>query len=260
MDGVLVVWTANDPGGRGRYIVGWYGNAKVYSSLQNKLRPGAKGDMAAALVEAAKKDCHRVPVDERTFFVPSMKVGWPGIAGAFFASKKLSAPRLERIFDYINHRGSSTGFYPVAKVTDEAPAPKRPGGWPTQDPELRTKIEKEAVRKVTRHYVALGWKVKSVEKENFGWDLDVSQGGRLLRVEVKGRFGTGVVDLTPNEYGAMQNSKTRMSYRLAIVHEARSASAALAIFEYAPVSSSWVNTDDNTMLNLEEMTGARVSF
>ena len=90
--------------------------------------------------------------------------------------------------------------------------------------------------------------------------MGVSQGGRRLRVEVKGRFGKGIVEHTPNEYGAMQNSKTRMSYRLAIVHEALSASAALAIFEYAPVSKSWVNTDDSTMLNLEEMTGARVSF
>jgi hypothetical protein len=38
---------------------------------------------------------------------------------------------------------------------------------------------------VVAHYKDWAWKVQSVEKENSGWDLDVTKGGRLLRVEVK---------------------------------------------------------------------------
>jgi hypothetical protein len=35
-------------------------------------------------------------------------------------------------------------------------------------------------------------------------DLNVAKSGRLFRAEVKGRAGNGAVELTPNEYNAMQ--------------------------------------------------------
>jgi len=49
----------------------------------------------------------------------------------------------------------------------------------------------------------------TAQQENFGWDLDVTKSGRLLRVEVKGRGGQGVVELTPKEYAAMRDKKLR---------------------------------------------------
>lgn len=33
VDGVLVIWTATDPAQGGRYVVGWYRNARVYSAF-----------------------------------------------------------------------------------------------------------------------------------------------------------------------------------------------------------------------------------
>ena len=252
VEGVLVIWTATDPAQGGRYVVGWYRNARVYSHLL-ELRPGK--DRPGAIVEAAASDCHLVPVDERTFFIPSRMKDWPGISGAFFASEKRPTADLDKIIAYVEGTPSS-GFYPDKDVP---PAPRRGGGWPTQDPKLRAKVETAAVDLVVAYYEDQGWKVKSVEDENFGWDLDATKSGRLLRVEVKGRGGLGAVELTPREYAAMRDKKTRMSYRVAIVHNALTASPTLTIFEYAPASDTWV-CDTGAKLALKEMTGAIAVF
>jgi len=252
VDRVLVVWTATDPAQGGRYIVGWYHNARVYSHLQ-ELRPGK--DRPGAIAEAAASDCHLVPVDQRTFFIPSREKGWPGIAGAFFASQRRPREDLDKIIAYVEGT-PSIGFYPDTEVRH---MPRRGGGWPTQDPKLRAKVETAAVDFVISHYEGQGWKAKSVEDENFGWDLDMTRGGRLLRVEVKGRGGVGVVELTPKEFAAMRDKKTRMSYRVAIVHEALTPNPTLTIFEYAPGSDSWVS-DTGAKLILKERTGALASF
>jgi len=253
VDGVLVIWTATDPAQGGRYVVGWYRNAKVYSGIQN-LRPDE--DRPGAIVEAAARDCHLVPVDQRTFFIPSRVKAWPGISSAFLASEKRPKQDLDKIIAYVEGTPSS-GFYPD---NDVPPAPQGgKGGWPSQDPKLRAKVETAAVDAVISYYEGQGWKVKSVEEEKFGWDLDVTKSGRLLHVEVKGRRGLGTVELTPREYGAMLHKKTRMGYRVAIVHNALTASPTLTIFEYAPASDTWV-CNTGTKLILKEMTGAIVSF
>jgi hypothetical protein len=254
VDGILVVWTATDPAQGGRYIVGWYRNARIHSHMQQTLRPSK--DRREAIAEAAANDCHLVLVDQRTFFIPSRTVGWPGIASAFYASEKLSPDDLELIFAYIDGTPSE-GFYPSH---GRASSHKGHGaGWPTVDPELRAEVEMRAVEHVIAHYKRLGWTTESVEDENLGWDLDVRNGGRLLRVEVKGRRGVGAVELTPHEFEAMRGTKTRMSYRLAIVHNALSASPTMTIFEYAPASDTWVSAG-GAMLALREKTGAIVSF
>ena len=253
VDGVLVIWTASDPAQGGRYVVGWYRNAKVHSHLQ-ELRPSK--DRKEAIVEAAASDCHLVPVDERTFYIRSREKNWPGISGAFFASKKRPVEDLNKIMAYVDG-ASSSGFYPE---NDAPPAPQRGGGgWPTQDPKLRAKVETAAVDAVITYYEGQGWKVKSVEAENFGWDLDATKSGRLLCIEVKGRGGVGAVELTPNEFATMRDKKTRMRYRVAIVHNALTAAPKLTIFEYVPASDAWV-CDTGAKLKFKEMTGAIVSF
>jgi len=253
VDGVLVIWTATDPAQGGRYVVGWYRNARVYSHMQ-ELRPSK--DRRGTIVEAAAHDCHLVPVDQRTFFIPSRVNGWPGISGAFFASEKRPKQDLDRIIAYVEGTPSS-GFY---ADSDMPPKPRGgKGGWPSQDPRLRAKVETAAIDAVTAYYEGQGWKVKSVEEEKFGWDLDATNSGRLLHVEVKGRGGLGAVELTPREYAAMQDKKTRMGYRVAIVHNALTVSPMLTIFEYAPASDTWV-CDTGAKLILKEMTGAIVSF
>ena len=60
MDGVLVVWTAGNPDGSGRYVVGWYENARVYVESQEDQEKSRYGFIA----EAAVNDCRLLPVDK----------------------------------------------------------------------------------------------------------------------------------------------------------------------------------------------------
>jgi hypothetical protein len=253
VDGVLVIWTATDPAAGGRYIIGWYRNARVHARIVD-LRPEKK--RRGIIAEAQAKDCRVVPVDERTFFIPSMiKGGWPGRPGAFYANEKLSESELSKVLAYVGGE-PSVGFY--ARDHDpQARSGKSKGRAPT-DAARNAEVERAAVEVVTNHYRPL-FTVTSVEKDNEGWDLNVTGGGRCLLVEVKGRDGEGAVELTPNEWRAMNERRTRMSYRLAIVWNARSKSPHLMIFEYAPASDHWIALC-GTILKLRKMTGAIASF
>ncbi len=250
VDGVLVVWTAGNPDGSGRYIVGWYKKARVYSVSQEDQEKSRYGFIA----EAAVNDCCLLRVDERTFFIPSMVQGWPGLSNAFYASDNLAPKHLDMLLAYVEGR-ASPGFY-------DGPIPtfaRNGGGWLNQDPAERAKVEKAAVATVRVHYEAKGWSVESVEADALGWDLNATFGSRRLCVEVKGRCDEGPVELTVNEYRAMTNDELRMDYRLAIVFDALSQSPKLTIFRFMPGGGKWVS-DTGDVLELRLMTGAIASF
>ncbi|WP_162530936.1 DUF3883 domain-containing protein [Rhodovastum atsumiense] len=252
-DGVLVIWTATDPAGGGRYIVGWYRNATVHRQLDDRRPSGA---MTLAIADAAADDCYLVPVDERRFFVPSLQDGWPGQKSAFYANKHLSDSDLKKVIAYIDGQ-SSNGFF--REEPAQADKKKRHGGGRSQDPETRARVERAAVDLVTTQYEHDDWDVESVESDNKGWDLEVTRAGMLLRVEVKGLSGEGAVELTPNEYEAMRSKDKRMSYRLAIVWNALSRAPTLTIFSYEPGTEAW-RSDDGRKLHFKDLIGARVKF
>ncbi len=249
-DQVLIVFTATNPEGSGRYIVGWYRNARVYAKMQATRWDRSKPYFVA---EAKAADCHLVfPVDDRTFFIPSMRKGWPGLASAYYASASLSRQDMNTLLSYINGVPSNGFVEPHAKPSGD--------GLPRQnDAELRVRVEAAARRVVRAYYEDRGWAVESVEEENFGWDLNVTRGARVLRVEVKGRNGVGAVELTPNEYDAMTRPDGRMSYRLAIVHNALTSPPLLSIFQYVPGENAWVSEQGDRLI-LRPMTGAIVTF
>ena len=60
------------------------------------------------------------------------------------------------------------------------------------------------------------YSLKSVEKDNRGWDLEATKKGKTLYLEVKGHLGNVIqFELTPNEYARMQeHSKI---YRVCVV-------------------------------------------
>lgn len=65
--------------------------------------------------------------------------------------------------------------------------------------QLRQLVERAAVRTVWNHFETLGYAVKSVERNNYGWDLEAALGATTLRLEVKGTSGDQVsCELTPN--------------------------------------------------------------
>jgi len=90
-------------------------------------------------------------------------------------------------------------------------------------------IEKLAVQKVTEAEEAKGWIVKSVEKENRGFDLisrrphpeDPETSIEVRFIEVKGRAGVGEIALSSNEYKTAERLKK--DYWLYVVYNCGSA-------------------------------------
>ncbi len=107
-----------------------------------------------------------------------------------------------------------------------------------QDQERKAQIEKAAIRKCCEHFEGLGYNVESVEKDNFGWDLEARSGKSTLRIEVKGLSG-GIfsVELTPNEYQAF--SQQSDAYRLAVILDALEESS-LFICRYSREQKAWL--------------------
>ncbi len=253
ISGVLIVWTALNPD-RGSFIVGWWRNATVFRHLQ-EIRPESGCKFCNATAKAS--DCTLLKDEDRGFPVKRSVRGWPGQSNVFFASSSMAHADLRSVLRYVDQ-----GKPPEAKTTvSSTEMSKAAKSWPTLDPELRAKIEQAAIAVVRKHYGGLktGWTVTSVEKENFGWDLEARAGGRTLRIEVKGRAGEGPVELTPNEYRAMLAPSTRASYRLAIVHGALGRTPQLRIFVWSVKSENWVD-DGGKALRLVERPGAIASF
>lgn len=57
-------------------------------------------------------------------------------------------------------------------------------------PAENQRVERAAVRAVVAHFRRRGWRVRSVEAEKVGYDLDCRKGDEVMRVEVKGVRGT----------------------------------------------------------------------
>jgi hypothetical protein len=85
-------------------------------------------------------------------------------------------------------------------------------------------IEKIAIQKVIEAEEAKGWIVKSVEKENRGFDLisqrthpeDPETAIEVRFIEVKGRAGVGEIALSSNEYKTAE--RLRKDYWLYVVY------------------------------------------
>lgn len=248
VDGVLVVFTATDPDGSGRYVVGWFRNARVYAKLDER-RPDP--DRPYAIARAAARDCHVVPPDQRTFYIPSMQSKWPGVSSAYYAGEHLSPQHMTTLLSYLGGEPSS-GFV-AANLVRANQRGRR------SDPAHNALVETKAAATVTAYYESHNYEVDSVEEDNCGWDLNVRSGAKLLRVEVKGCSGQGAVELTPNEYAKMHDRRLRISYRLAIVHCALSRNPKLVIFAYSPGLKSW-QSESGLALRIRPKTGGIADF
>lgn len=139
--------------------------------------------------------------------------------------------------------------------TRRSPPPVAPGRA-APDPLHRQRVEEAAVRATWEYYSALGYSLDSVEADHVGWDLNALGAGRHLRLEVKGLSGSRVrVELTPNEYEAMQSC--RDSYRVCVVTEALT-SPRLSVFAFSAETGRWADANGRP-LEIEPMTAARCS-
>lgn len=252
--GITVVWIARNPRDKVTYVAGWYRNAIVHrESNYFKIRRSA-GQVVEYQIEAPSDDAKLLAPDQRILKVPTAKVkGNLGQSPVWYGNAEFVA----RIRAYLKVDG----------VVQE-PRKEKASGTPKQsDPETRKLVELAAVRHAIDYYTSRAGgnrTVKSVERDNAGWDLTVTGGDVMLKVEVKGLSGKELcVELTPNEYKQMLSSEHRSMYAVYIVTEALSPTAAAHVFYYNAEASHGRNhvwtTVDGRMLTIKPLTGARLT-
>lgn len=94
----------------------------------------------------------------------------------------------------------------------------------------------------------MGFDIKSVEKENLGWDLEAIYKKTKLRIEVKGLSGSNLsVEITPNEYSMMNEYMD--SYRLCVVINCLNNSV-INIFCFSKEKNCWSNDEGKELRKL----------
>lgn len=117
------------------------------------------------------------------------------------------------------------------EVDAEVSETKKTAGAGFGTPEENKRVERAAVRHVTRNYEARGWWVRNVGHKNLGYDLICSRSGERRHVEVKGARGEGQqFILTANE---LETWKRDPHFVLAFVRRALSSSPALTLYPHA---------------------------
>ena len=260
IDGVLVVWTAPHPDGDGRFVVGWYKNARVHREQQQpprRSRRSYKGKRVHYNVEADANDCVLLTPDRRVLEIPHNKKGTPGQSSAFFPATskypEITVPLEKRIRNFVGSQGRRS-----------KPLRNRPGGWGKADPKHRKKVEEAAIDAVTGHYENLGYTVESVESQNLGWDLQAEKGDKFICIEVKGLSASEpMVEVTPNEYDKIQDVENKRfkngGYRLAIVTNALTDDPALWIFSYLKDRKMWIDPKTGDLLEILQKIAARIT-
>ena len=132
----------------------------------------------------------------------------------------------------------------LAKLTGrsmaESPARTSPVGAGFGTAEQNRLVEHAARKAVRVHFEEQGYKVVSREKENPGYDLDVSGKGDTFHVEVKGTSGSLMrFPITNNE---VECAKEDAKFRLALVTEATTASRQVHVFSQKEFLTDFTRT------------------
>jgi len=232
VDGVDVAFIARRPKKGGVFVVGWYRNARVYSTLQ---------DIAGHYCLARAREYKLLHIDDRTLQIPVTATSGPRSPAVWFGSS--DAIRDVRLL--------KVGQYRVPHV-------RRSASRRTVDPDVeqRSAVEKAAVKAVTSLYMLRGYTVRSVERDNLGWDLQADRSGDSLQIEVKGTsHPTITADLTPNEYSAFEPQVE--SYRLCLVTSALDLPE-VHDFRYSAEIGAWVNGSGARTIKVEKLQSARI--
>ena len=253
LEDVTVVWTARHPTKGGTRVIGWYTSATLYRAYQeiDFSRPSSwnwMGREAGYFATAHIENVQLLTPDARTLLVPRGKGGM-GRSNVWYAD-------------------DSPAFIKEVRALIKRYAGGTPPTKPPRQPDVlkRLEVEKKAVELVIDYYEALGYALKSVEKDNVGWDLEAIHGKSALKLEVKGLSGPDlVIELTSNEYKKLNAHRT--SYRICVVTQALTAPE-LHIFSYIQevnkpgatkgpdVAGAWVSANGK-VLALDEVISAR---
>lgn len=268
LDGATIVWTAPHPEQGGRAVVGVWKNATVYREVQQptgkiaRRRMVGSNETAEYRCTAKAKDCVLLSLDARPIFVrpsqPRTGGSWPGQQKVFYPKAGTSAmKRLQAILADIALDDASAGKASGRKAKTARST------WQA-DVERRKQIEVAAIMAVGSKLEGMGYTIKSVEKENLGYDLVATRKEEVLHYEVKGRSGKEVcADLSANEFDCLKlyerERKPRAHYRVAIVTDALTNPV---INEFALVNgrqSQWCTLDGRLLLEFKDRTAARLA-
>ncbi len=179
VDGVTVVWIATDPDSRGRVIVGWYRDARVWGERQESVgalaqeRTATWGESCGFSVEAPVAPSGPVDPGKR----PALPIhgrsrkGKPGQNPFWYGNPLVN----RRVLKMIASGRSSR----VGSSRHNVPSSVGHGGW-LQDTRQRQKIEKNAMTRVMKEYSRNGYDVEDVSSRKLGYDVRaVSRVGEL---------------------------------------------------------------------------------
>lgn len=247
LDGVDVVFIAKRPG-YGQVVVGWYRNATVFHKTYRVRRGKIKGmdeGRRSYLCTADAADVRLLPLETRIEEVPNAPAGnkgFPGQSNVWYPTSKSENPKVTAFLrDLRRYIGGGTKSLPLTDEDDDGEGKKGGkkggqgggrGGGRGRAPNHahNAEIELKAVEAVTKKYVKAGYTIKSVEKDNCGWDLIAKKGKQTLHIEVKGCSGSTIYfELTPNEYKKLQEHAVR--YRVCVVCNAL---VAPKIYDFIP--------------------------
>ena len=260
-----VVWVATNPNGGGRRVIGYYLDATVYRRRQQHGKPPTKqhklDQIDSYMILARAADVRCLGLEDRPITL-GRPPGWIGQANWWF-------PELSKHPDVPAFIAKVRALLvSQSNVSDRNDAARKKLRRST-DPERNALVEESAITMVTTHYA--GNEVRSVEKDNLGWDLEIYRKGApalgaepTYRIEVKGLSGPGtVVGVTPNEYRCLKEhlAGDLPSYRIAVVTSALS-TARLQIFVYDKSRKTWVDEIQQTSVELQvvEKTAAILSL
>ena len=234
IDNVLVIWTARNEK-LGRCIVGWYKNATVYATYHPYNSESRK--RYAYNIVANVEDGVLLPPDSRTITIPAGHKGFFGRSLTWFADGDTCETEAQReeVRDFRNE---------IVEYVKNFNNLNRKKKTIAVDSEARTKVEKAAIDYVVSHYSRLGYKIKDVQKDNVGWDLEATMKKMTLKIEVKGLAGD-VIDvlLSNNEYTKMNARDNREEYRLCVVTNAVKNPELTTFLRYG---KDWVSETDST--------------
>jgi hypothetical protein len=255
MTNVDVVFVSTKPG-EGQVIIGWYRNATVFHRKYRRRAGSLPGDRRSLkyVCEVAAKDAVLLPEKRRDLPVPTHVKGFIGQSNVWYPDENIPAVRrlVLSIRQLMGRRGQ------------EQTTAKKKGlggkGWVTRpDRNLIARIESLSTEATIAYFKRRKYRIKRVEKDNRGWDIEARRGREVLFVEIKGHLKEKIwFELTPNEYAKLQEKG--LSYRVCVV---RNALVNQEVEEYRPMSKcdGWAleRLDKPGQISLKPMTAARAS-
>jgi hypothetical protein len=264
VNGVDVVWIATNPDEGGRRVVGWYRNATVYRQRQDFPKAlltcqHKRDEISSYRIRVAVGDATLLPLEDRSN--PALRLGtgkgWIGEANWWFPERQ-SDPAIKKFI-----RGLRLF---IDGNAEDSPKRRANGKWGGgSNIERKAQVEQAAIEAVIIQYK--GYIVQTVEKDNVGWDLEVTsqKGGEAICLEVKGLFGSGFkVGLTPNEYRVLMQHMDgkKPHYRLCVVTSCLYDKPKLTILRYKINAAAWFDdiSERPSALKIDPIESAIISL